>query len=523
MAKRVAFDDEARRALMRGVDRVARAVRATLGPAGGSVLVSRAEGLPTTAIDGALALDIELDDPLENVGARFVQEVSARTRAEAGDGTTTAVVLAQAIVARGLAQVAAGANPVAVKRGLDRAAAAVFLGLSGRSAALDGSRELTQLAALALPNDTASCRVLVDALAHAGTDGFVWVEEGPGTETTLELWEGLRFEGGYLSPYFVTDPARLEVAFEGPLVVVVDNELTTTESVLPYLARGHDEGRPLLVIAHDVREEALSTLVVNTLRGAVRSVAVSVAARGDRRRALLEDIAVVCGTEPSPPGVVGGPAGLAQRVRVDHERTSLVGAGAHAERLQVHRAQIEASSRAADTASQRQHLAKRQSRLAGGVAVIRAGGRTPAAARRTKLNIEDALASLRAALREGIVPGGGLTLLRLTEVVGGLGLAGDEALGAQVLGEALSEPLRRIAINAGASGDLVVSRVRQAPPPIGFNAQRRAYENLAGAGILDPTLVVRTALATAVSIAGLMLTTDAVVADEPETDQDGQS
>ncbi len=529
MAKQFLFDVTAREALRRGLDQLADTVKVTLGPRGRNVVLDKKWGSPAVTNDGiTIAREIELPDPFENMGAALGREVGAKTQDVAGDGTTTAVVLAQALVREGLRRVAGGAHPMAVKRGMDRGTAAVVDEIARRSRKIRRKEEIASVATLAANNDEDLGGMIARALDRVGRDGVVTIEEGKGFETTLDVVEGMRFDRGYISPYFITDPERMEVVLEDCLILIHDGKISNLNDLLPLLQEALEAGSPLLIIAEDVEGEALAGLVVNRLRGTLDVVAVKAPGFGDRRKAMLEDIAVLTGgtvisevTGHALGKVVVADLGRAARVVVDKENTTLIdGAGAGKDiqaRVALLRWNLEESASGYD----REKLEERVARLTGGVGVIRVGAATEVELKETKARAEDALAATRAAVEEGIVAGGGVPFLRAAAVLDGMSPPGDEALGLDVLRLALSAPLARIAANAGLDGPVVVEQVRGARgADTGFNARTLEIENLVAAGVIDPAKVVRSALQHAVSIAGLILTTETLVAEVPEEEDE---
>ena len=525
MAKQFVFDVAAREALRRGLDQLADTVKVTLGPRGRNVILDKKWGSPAVTNDGVtIAREIDLPDPFENMGAQLGREVSTKTQDVAGDGTTTAVVLTQAMVRRGLRMVAAGANPMAVKRGMDRAAAALVEEIGRRAKKIRQTAEIGNVAVLAANNDEILGRMIAEALEKVGREGVVTLEEGKGLLTTLEVVEGMQFDRGYISPYFITDPERMEVELEDCRILICDRKISNLNDLLPLLREVLQAQNPLLIVAEDVDGEALAGLVVNRLRGTLNVVAVKAPGFGDRRKAMIEDLAVLTGgrviseeTGSKLENATSKDLGRAARVVVDRESTTVVdGRGKKTEikaRVDLLRRLIDESTSDYD----REKLQERLARLSGGVGVIRVGAATEAEMKETKARAEDALAATRAAVAEGIVPGGGLTLLRAASVLDAVPASGDETLGVDVVRRALSAPLARIAHNAGRDGLVTVEEVKSARgASTGFNAQTLALEDLVGAGVIDPAKVVRVALQNAVSIAGLILTTETLVTEVPD-------
>ncbi|PYM61749.1 MAG: chaperonin GroEL [Candidatus Rokuibacteriota bacterium] len=528
MAKQLLFNEEARAALLRGVNIMAHAVRVTLGPKGRNVVIDKKFGSPTITKDGVtVAKEITLKDPDKDLGAQMIKEVAAKTSDVAGDGTTTATVLAQAIFRAGLKNVTAGANPMGLKRGIDQAVEAVVEELKHLSKATKDKKEIAQVATIAANNDKTIGNLIAEAMEKVGKDGVITVEEAKAMETTLAVVEGMQFDRGYLSPYFVTDAERMEVVLEDALVLIHEKKLSVMKDMLPLLEQVARAGKPLLIIAEDVEGEALATLVVNKLRGTLHTCAVKAPGFGDRRKAMLEDIATVTGGKAITEdlgikleNLTLEDLGRAKKVVVDKDNTTIVeGAGNTKEieaRLKQIRAQIEETTSDYD----REKLQERLAKLAGGVAVIKVGAATETEMKEKKARVEDALNATRAAVEEGIVPGGGVALLRASEALGSLKLSGDEATGVSIVRRALEEPIRQIVENAGLEGSVVVEKVRAALPITqGFDAETNEYVDMMQAGIIDPTKVERVALQNAASIASLLLTTEALITDIPEAEK----
>ncbi len=528
-AKDLRFEVDARTRLKSGVDKLARAVKVTLGPKGRNVVLDRKFGSPNVTKDGvSVAKEVELDDGVENMGAQMVKEVATKTSDVAGDGTTTATVLAQSIFAEGLKNVTAGTNPMGIRRGIEQAVDAVVRELEGLSVETQGKREISQVGSISANNDNEIGELIADAMEKVGKDGVITVEEARGLKTTLDTVEGMQFDRGYLSPYFVTDPERMEAVLDDPMILIHDKKISSMKDLLPILEKVAQMGKPLMIIAEDVEGEALATLVVNKLRGTLKVCAVKAPGFGDRRKAMLQDIAVLTGGQVISEEVgfklenaVSSDLGSAKRVVVDKDDTTVIdGAGAADQikgRIDEIKVAIDKSTSDYDTEKLQERLAK----LAGGVAVIHVGAATETEMKERKALVEDALHATRAAVEEGIVPGGGVALLRAQAALNGLELdRHDEQVGVQILRRALEEPLRQIAENAGAEGSIVVENIRRHENPNwGYNAQTDTYEDLVKAGVIDPTKVVRTALQNAASIAGLMLTTEAVVVEQPEDEK----
>src|SRR5712664_3818578 len=524
MAKQVVHGEESRAAILRGINQLADAVKITLGPKGRNVVIDKKFGSPTITKDGVtVAKEIDLKDPLENMGAQMVREVASKTSDTAGDGTTTATVLAQAIFREGAKNVAAGANPMDVKRGIERAVEALTAELKKMSKPVSGNM-VAQVGTISANNDETIGKIIADAMDKVGKDGVITVEEAKTLETSLEVVEGMQFDRGYLSPYFVTDPERMEVVLENPAILIHEKKISAMKDLLPVLEQVAKMGKPMLIIAEDVEGEALATLVVNKLRGTLNIAAVKAPGFGDRRKAMLEDIAILTGGKVISEdlgikleNVKIEDLGRAKKVTIDKDNTTLVeGNGKHADiegRVKTLRAQIEDTSSDYD----REKLQERLAKLVGGVAVIKVGAATETEMKEKKARVEDAMHATRAAVEEGIVPGGGVTLARCVPALERLKLEGDEQIGVNIVKRAITEPLRQIAENAGEEGAIVIGKINDSKDNnYGYNALTGEYEDLVKAGVLDPTKVVRTALTNAGSIAALMLTTEALVAEIPE-------
>jgi chaperonin GroEL len=525
MPKQLLFNDEARAALLRGVNIMSHAVKVTLGPKGRNVVLAKKFGGPTLTKDGVtVAKEIELADPCENMGAQMLKEVASKTSDIAGDGTTTATVLAQAIFRGGLKNVTAGANPMALQRGIEQAVATVIQELKDMSKTTKDKKEIAQVATIAANNDKTIGSLIAEAMEKVGKDGVITVEEAKAMETTLDVVEGMQFDRGYLSPYFVTNPERMEVVLEDALVLIYEKKLGVMKDMLPLLEQVARAGKPLLIIAEDVEGEALATLVVNNLRGTLRSAAVKAPGFGDRRKAMLEDIATLTGGKAITEdlgikleNLKLEDLGRAKKVVVDKDNTTLIeGAGSTKEiqgRIKQIRAQIEETTSDYD----REKLQERLAKLAGGVAVVKVGAATETEMKEKKARVEDALNATRAAVEEGIVPGGGVALLRASDALDSLKLSGDEGTGVDIVRRALEEPIRMIVENAGLEASVIVEKVRtMVPVTRGFDAETNEYVDMMQAGIIDPTKVERVALQNAASIASLLLTTEALVTDIPE-------
>ena len=530
-AKELHFDVDARTALKRGVDQLAEAVKVTLGPKGRNVVIDRKFGAPTVTKDGVtVAKEVELEDPIENMGAQMVKEVATKTSDLAGDGTTTATVLAQAIFREGLKNVTAGANPMAIKRGIDKAVERVVEELKAISTPTKGKKEIAQVGTISANNDAEIGNLIADAMEKVGKDGVITVEEAKGLETTLETVEGMQFDRGYLSPYFVTDPERMEAVLEDALILIHDKKISAMKDLLPILEKVAQQGRPLLIIAEDVEGEALATLVVNKLRGTLKVCAVKAPGFGDRRKAMLQDIAILTGGQVISEEVgfklenaVLTDLGRAKRVVVDKDNTTIVDGAGDQDKIQGRITEIRAAIEKSTSDYDREKLQERLAKLAGGVAVINVGAATEVEMKEKKARVEDALHATRAAVEEGIVPGGGVALLRAQAKLRDFKLDDpEEQVGVQIVLRAMEEPLRQIAANAGKEGSIVVERVRETKETnFGYNAQTDTYEDLVEAGVIDPTKVTRTALQNAASIASLLLTTEAVVVEKKEEEKAG--
>ncbi len=527
MAKQIHFEEQARSALLRGVNKLADAVSVTLGPKGRNVVLDKKFGSPTITKDGVtVAKDIELEDPFENMGAQMVKEVASKTSDVAGDGTTTATILAQAIYREGSKNVTAGSNPMALKRGIEKAVEAAVESLKKLSKPTKDKHEIAQVGTISANNDSTIGDLIAEAMDKVGKDGVITVEEAKSMETSLEFVEGMQFDRGYLSPYFVTNAERMEAVLENPYILLNEKKISSMKDLLPILEQVAKQGRPMLILSEDVEGEALATLVVNKLRGTLNCVAVKAPGFGDRRKAMLEDIAVLTNgrviTEDlgiKLESINLADLGEAKRVTIDKDNTTIVeGAGKPAElegRIKQIRAQIEASTSDYDSEKLQERLAK----LVGGVAVINVGAATETEMKEKKARVEDAMNATRAAVDEGIVPGGGVALLKAIASINKLNLSGDEEIGSSILRRALEEPVRRIANNAGYEGSVVVERLKTEADNVGFNAETCEYTDLFKAGVIDPTKVTRCALQNAASIASLMLTTECIISDIKEDEK----
>ena len=529
MAKQLQFDEAARQALLRGVEKLARAVKATLGPSGRNVILDKKFGSPTITKDGvSVAKEIELDCPYENMGAQLIREVSSKTSDIAGDGTTTATVLAEAIYKEGLRNVTAGANPISLQRGIMKATEAIVAQLKVISKTVSDTKEIAQVATVSANWDTEIGGIIAEAMDKVGKDGTITVEEAKGIETTLDVVEGMQFDKGYLSPYFVTDPESMEASFESALILIHEKKISSLKDMLPLLEKVAKSGKPLIIIAEDVEGEALATLVVNKLRGILNIAAVKAPGFGDRRKAMLEDIAILTGgrviTEDlgiKLESVEISDLGQAKRITISKDSTVIVEGGGTSEaitgRVNQIRRQIEETTSDYDSEKLQERLAK----LAGGVAVINVGAATETEMKEKKMRVEDALHATRAAVEEGIVPGGDTALIRAQAALGDLGLTGDELTGAGIVARAVEAPLRQLVANAGREGALVVEKVKNGKGGEGYNVATDKFEDLIVSGVVDPTKVTRTALQNAASIAGLLLTTECLITDLPEKEAAG--
>jgi chaperonin GroEL len=529
MAKELHFDVDARAKLRRGVDQLADAVKVTLGPKGRNVLIDKKFGSPTVTKDGVtVAKEIELADAVENMGAQMVKEVATKTSDVAGDGTTTATVLAQAIFREGLKSVTAGVNPMAIKRGIDKAVEMIVEDLKRLSVKTSGKKEIAQVGAISANNDKEIGNLIADAMEKVGNDGVITVEEAKGLETTLETVDGMQFDRGYLSPYFVTDPEKMEAVLEDAYALIHDKKISAMKDLLPVLEKVAQTGKPLLLIAEDVEGEALATIVVNKLRGTLKVCAVKAPGFGDRRKAMLQDIAVLTGGKVISEEIgfklenaVLGDLGRAKRIVIDKDNTTIVDGAGKAKDIQGRIQEIKGAIEKSTSDYDSEKLQERLAKLAGGVAVINVGAATETAMKEKKARVEDALHATRAAVEEGIVPGGGVALLRAQDVLKKVKVAEDEEqIGVDIVRRALEEPMRIIAQNAGMEGSIVVEKVRtNKDKTFGYNAQTDVYEDLVAAGVIDPTKVTRTALQNAASVAALLLTTECVVVEQKEDEK----
>ena len=525
-AKELHFNTDARAALKRGVDQLAEAVKVTLGPKGRNVVIDKKFGAPTVTKDGVtVAKEIELSDALENMGAQMVKEVATKTSDNAGDGTTTATVLAQAIFREGLKNVTAGVNPMALKRGIDKAVAAIVAELKSISVPTAGKKEIAQVGTISANNDQEIGNLIAEAMEKVGKDGVITVEEAKGLETTLETVDGMQFDRGYLSPYFVTDPDKMEAALEDAFILIHDKKISSMKDLLPALEKVAQAGRPLLIIAEDVEGEALATLVVNKLRGTLRVAAVKAPGFGDRRKAMLQDIATLTAGQVISDEVgfklenaTLTDLGRAKRIVIDKDNTTIIDGNGTQDQIQGRIKEIRSAIDKSTSDYDKEKLQERLAKLAGGVAVINVGAATEAEMKEKKARVEDALHATRAAVEEGIVPGGGVALVRAQRALDAVKLdESDEQIGVQIIRRAVEEPLRMIVQNAGAEGSIVLEKVRSnSSNTFGYNALTDTYEDLVQAGVIDPTKVTRTALQNAASISGLLLTTEALIVEKKD-------
>ncbi|MBI4530339.1 MAG: chaperonin GroEL [Candidatus Latescibacteria bacterium] len=527
MAKQLAFEADARESLRRGVDKLADAVKVTLGPKGRNVVLDKKFGSPTVTKDGVtVAKEIELEDPYENMGAQMVKEVASKTSDVAGDGTTTATILAQAIFREGLKNVTAGANPMAIKRGIEMAVGAVVEEIQKISRPVAGRTEIAQVGTVSANDDSKIGDLIADAMEKVGKDGVITVEEAKSTETTLEVVEGMQFDRGYLSPYFVTNAETMEAELEEPLILIHDKKISSMKDLLPILEKTAQMGKPLLVIAEDVEGEALATLVVNKIRGTIRVCSVKAPGFGDRRKAMLDDVAVLTGGRVLSEeagfrleNATLGDLGRAKRVVIDKDNTTIIEGAGRSEDIKGRVNQIRRQIEETTSDYDREKLQERLAKLAGGVAVINVGAATETEMKEKKARVEDALHATRAAVEEGIVPGGGVVFLRAIPALGKLDVTGDEKIGVTIVRRVLEEPIRQIANNTGVEGAIVVQKVLENSGAFGFDARTETYGDLVKAGVIDPTKVTRIALENAASIASLLLTTETLVTEIPEKEK----
>ncbi len=528
MAKMIEYSSDARAKLKKGVDQLAEAVKVTLGPKGRNVVIDKKFGAPTVTKDGVtVAKEIELEDPMENMGAQMVKEVASKTSDDAGDGTTTATVLAQAIFNEGLKNVTAGANPTEIKRGIDEAVKVVVEELKKLSKPIEGKNEIAQVGTISANNDTTIGELLAEAMEKVGNEGVITVEEAKSTDTLLDVVEGMQFDRGYLSPYFVTDTENMEAVMEDALVLIYDKKISNMKDLLPILEKTAQTGKPLLIISEDVEGEALATLVVNKIRGTLKVCAVKAPGFGDRRKAMLEDIAILTGghviseeTGFKLENAVLADLGQAKRIVIDKENTTIVEGVGKTEDIKGRISQIKKQIENTTSDYDREKLQERLAKLAGGVAVIKIGAATEVEMKEKKARVEDALHATRAAVEEGIVPGGGVAYLRALPALNKLKFDGDKQIGVNIVRRSIEEPIRQIVNNTGLEGSVVVEKVRNGARNFGFNAGTEQYEeDMLKAGIIDPTKVSRTAIENASSVAGLLLMTEALIAEEPEDEK----
>ncbi|NBO70490.1 MAG: chaperonin GroEL [Bacteroidetes bacterium] len=527
-SKIITFDVEARSALKRGVDQLADAVKVTLGPKGRNVIIDKKFGSPTVTKDGVtVAKEIELEDPIENLGAQMVKEVASKTSDAAGDGTTTATVLAQAIVREGLKNVTAGANPMDLKRGIDLAVKTLTEELKKMSREVTGKTEIAQVGTISANNDETIGTLIADAMEKVGKDGVITVEEAKGTETSMDVVEGMQFDRGYLSPYFVTDADTMEAALENPFILIHDKKISAIKDLLPILEKTAQSGRGLIIIAEDIEGEALATLVVNKLRGTLRVAAVKAPGFGDRRKAMLEDIAILTGGTviSEEKGYKLDTAtveylGTAKKVTIDKDNTTIVEGAGSSDNIKTRINEIKSQIEKTSSDYDREKLQERLAKLSGGVAVLKIGASTEVEMKEKKARVEDALHATRAAVEEGIVPGGGVAYLRAVKVLEGLrGDNHDQDTGIAIIRRAVEEPIRQIVTNAGLEASVIANRIKEGKGSDGFNARTEQYEDLIKAGVIDPTKVSRVALENAASVSSLLLTTEATIVEKPEAEK----
>jgi len=520
MAKQILYGEESRQAMLRGVNQLADAVMVTLGPKGRNVLLGTSFGAPTITKDGVtVAREIDLKNPLENMGAQMVIEVASKTSDTAGDGTTTATVLARAICREGMRQVVAGANPMDLKRGIEQAVEAIVARIKKMARPVSGNM-VAQVGMISANSDATIGKIIAEAMEKVGKDGVITVEEGKSLETTLEVVEGMQFDRGYLSPYFVTNPERMDVTLEDPVILLHEKKLSSMKNLLPLLEQVAQLGRPLLIVAEDVESEALAMLVVNKLRGTLKVAAVKAPGYGDRRKEILEDIAILTGGRVLSEdlgilieNVKVEDLGSAKKVTIDKDKTTIIEGGGKTTAIEGRVKQIRAQVEDADSDYDREKLQERLAKVVGGIAVIKVGAATETEMKEKKARVEDAMHATKAAVEEGIVAGGGVALLRAGKALDDLKLTGDELSGARIVRRAIEEPMRQIAINAGVEGAIVVAKVREMKQDEGFNAATETYEDLVKAGVIDPAKVVRSALQNAASIASLLLTAEALISE----------
>jgi len=529
MAKQLLYSDEARRKILRGVEQLAAAVKVTLGPKGRNVVIDKKFGSPTITKDGVtVAKEIELEDAFENMGAQMVKEVAEKTSDIAGDGTTTATILAESIYREGLKNVTAGSNPMELKRGIEKAVAKVVEELEKLATPIKDKKEIAQVASIAANSDPEIGNLIAEAMDKVGKDGVITVEEAKSTATTLETVEGMQFDQGYLSPYFVTDAERMEVLLEDPFILIYEKKIATIKDILPLLEKIARAGKPLLIIAEEVEGEALATLVVNKIRGTFVACAVKAPGYGDRRKAMLEDIAILTGGKAITEdlgikleNVDVADLGSAKKVKIDKENTTIVEGAGKNTAIKARVNQLKNQITETDSDYDKEKLQERLAKLSGGVAVINVGAATETEMKEKKARVEDALHATRAASQEGIVPGGGVALIRALPALDKLKLEGDENIGVNIIKRAIEEPLRQIALNAGLEGSVVVQRIKAEKTNVGYDVSQDAYVDMIEAGVIDPKKVTRSALQNAASIAALLLTTETLIADKPEKENQG--
>ncbi len=527
-AKMITYNEDARRKILEGVTKLASAVKVTLGPRGRNVVLDKKFGSPTITNDGVtIAKEIELEDPFENMGAQLVKEVATKTNDVAGDGTTTATVLAEAILKEGMKNVVAGANPMDIKRGIEKAVEAVVEELKKLSREVKERKEIAQVGTISANNDPSIGELIAEAMEKVGKDGVITVEEGKEIETKLEVVEGMQFDRGYISPYMITDPENMVAELDNPYILITDQKISALKDILPLLERIAQVGKPLLVIAEDVEGEALATLVVNKLRGTLQSVAVKAPGFGERRKAMLQDIAILTGGQVISEdmgikleNVTINMLGTAKKVKVDKENTTIIEGGGKQKDIEARINQIKKQIEETDSDYDREKLQERLAKLSGGVAVIKVGAATETEMKERKARVEDALHATKSAVEEGIVPGGGVALIRAARAIDNLKFEGDEEIGANIVKKALEEPARLIAENAGFDGSIIVSKLKEEKETVGFNAAKGEWTDMFKAGIIDPTKVVRSAIQNASSIAALLITTEALVTEKPEEEKE---
>ena len=523
MAKQIIFEENARQALLRGIDKVANTVKVTLGPKGRNVILDNPSS-PTVTNDGVtIAKEIELSDKFENMGAKLIKEVASQTQDKAGDGTTTSIVLAQAMILEGLKNITAGSNPIEIKRGIEKATEKVIQFLKSKSTPVSEKEKIAQVATIAANNENTIGNLIAEAMEKVGHKGVITVEEAKSTETTLELVEGMQFDKGYLSPYMVTDPEKMEVSYEEPYILITDRTISTVKELVPVLEAVSQEGRPLIIIAEEIEGEALTTLVINLIRGSIKVCAVKAPGFGDEKKDILQDIAILTNgrfiskeVDDKIEDVKIEDLGTAKKIKVTKEETVIIEGQGSKSAIEKRIKQIESEIKGEDSEYRIEDLRKRLGKLSGGVAVINVGAATETELKEKKMKIDDALHATTAAVEEGVIPGGGLTLLHAAKVLDELNLNKEEMIGVKIVKRALEFPIRQIAINSGKDGADIIAQLKDKGEKIGYNAKTDTFEDLSKAGVIDPTKVVRNALETAASIAALVLTTEALVADFDE-------